>query len=42
MANGKKVIFDVVDIIRCNNNGKIIELKIIYDTVQARQAKSTI
>lgn len=42
MINAKVVVFDVVDIIKLDDNGKITELKIIYDTTEARQAQSTI
>jgi len=37
LNNGQQVIFDVVDIIRFNDRQEIVELKIIYDTVQARK-----
>lgn len=36
LANNKKVIFDVVDIIEFNDKNKITLLTIIYDTVIAR------
>lgn len=37
LKNNQKVEFDVVDIIEFNSKNKIIKLKIIYDTVLARQ-----
>lgn len=37
LKNGRKVEFDVVDIIEFNTSNKILRLKIIYDTVTARQ-----
>lgn len=36
MANGEEVHFEVVDIIKLNAKRQITELRIIYDTVQAR------
>lgn len=37
LKTGKVVEFDVVDIIKFDNRNKIIELKIIYDTVISRR-----
>ena len=37
LKSTKVVAFDVVDIIEFDNQNKIIELKIIYDTVVSRQ-----
>ena len=37
LKNGKVVPFDVVDIIQCNAEGKINDLKIIYDTHLTRK-----
>ena len=36
MANGQEVHFEVVDILIFNDQNQIEELRIIYDTVQAR------
>ena len=37
MKSGKIVTFDVVDIVEFNNQNKISELRIIYDTVLSRK-----
>lgn len=37
VKSGKQVIFDVVDVITFDEQGKIQELKIIYDTVISRR-----
>lgn len=37
LKNGKVVSFDVVDIIQCDTKGKIVDLKIIYDTHLTRK-----
>lgn len=37
LKNNTKVEFEVVDILHFNNNHKITELKIIYDTVISRR-----
>lgn len=37
VKSGKIVVFDVVDIIEFDNQNKILELKIIYDTVVSRR-----
>lgn len=37
LANQKKVTFDVVDILQFDKKNNIQNLKIIYDTVQARE-----
>ncbi|HEY5686984.1 MAG TPA: nuclear transport factor 2 family protein [Yeosuana sp.] len=36
LKSGKIVVFDVVDIIKFDDQNKILELKIIYDTVVSR------
>ena len=36
LKNGQIVLFDVVDILEFDDQNKIVELKIIYDTVQSR------
>ncbi|MDF1695754.1 MAG: hypothetical protein P1U56_07990 [Saprospiraceae bacterium] len=36
LVSGKVVVFDVVDIIKFNDQGKVIDLKIIYDTQHSR------
>ena len=38
LKNGKKINFDVVDILVFDEHDKIIELRIIYDTVVSRDA----
>ena len=38
LKNGKQINFDVVDILVFDANDKIIDLKIIYDTVVSRNA----
>lgn len=38
LKNDEVVIFDVVDIILFNDENKIVDLKIIYDTKHSRQA----
>jgi hypothetical protein len=38
LKNGEVVIFDVVDIMQFNAENKIIDLKIIYDSINTRQA----
>ncbi|GAB5398591.1 MAG: hypothetical protein Aureis2KO_01760 [Aureisphaera sp.] len=38
LADGNKVSFDVVDVIKLNNENKITELTIIYDTSESRPA----
>lgn len=38
LTNGKVINFDVVDILDFDENDKIIELRIIYDTAISREA----
>jgi hypothetical protein len=37
LKNGKKIAFEVVDIIELNDSNKIQRLKIIYDTAKVRE-----
>ncbi len=42
LANGNKVVFDVVDVVKLNDEDKIIELKIIYDTRESKPAVTSL